>query len=360
MEMKYYSLKQILKKNAQYNIIIGERSNGKTYACLLHCLKEYICNGNQFAIVRRWKEDVRGKRAGTIFNSICANNEISELTNEQFNNVYYQNGCWYLMKVDIELKKPVLDSKPFAYGFALTDMEHDKSTSYPNITNIIFDEFITRSAYIPDEFMLFMNVISTIVRHRDNVKIFMLGNTVNKYSPYFNEFGLTNIQSQKQGTIDLYKYGNSKLKVAVEYCDNINKSKPSDIYFAFNNPKLNMVTNGVWEMDIYPHLPYKYKPKDILFYFFVIFGNDILQCEIINVNDDSFIYVHRKTTPIKKDTDLVYSLNASSNIYTFKYIDKPLHRIQKKIVYYFQANKIFYQNNEVGEILRNYINASKA
>ena len=84
MEMKYYSLKQILKKNAQYNIIIGERSNGKTYACLLHCLKEYICNGNQFAIVRRWKEDVRGKRASTIFNSICANNEISELTNEQF------------------------------------------------------------------------------------------------------------------------------------------------------------------------------------------------------------------------------------------------------------------------------------
>ena len=29
---KYYSLNNILKKDAQYNIIFGQRSNGKTYA----------------------------------------------------------------------------------------------------------------------------------------------------------------------------------------------------------------------------------------------------------------------------------------------------------------------------------------
>ena len=31
--MKYYSLKKIKEKNADYNLIIGERSNGKTYSC---------------------------------------------------------------------------------------------------------------------------------------------------------------------------------------------------------------------------------------------------------------------------------------------------------------------------------------
>ena len=31
---KYYSLKKIMSENADYNIIIGERSNGKTYAVL--------------------------------------------------------------------------------------------------------------------------------------------------------------------------------------------------------------------------------------------------------------------------------------------------------------------------------------
>ena len=39
---KYYSLKKILSKNADYNLIIGERSNGKTYATLLYALKQYL------------------------------------------------------------------------------------------------------------------------------------------------------------------------------------------------------------------------------------------------------------------------------------------------------------------------------
>ena len=96
---------------------------------------------------------------------------------------------------------------PFAFGFAITSQEHDKSTSYPNVRTILYDEFLTRNAYIPDEFVLFCNVLSTVIRQRDDVKIFMLGNTVNKYCPYFKEMGLNNITKQKQGTIDIYKYG---------------------------------------------------------------------------------------------------------------------------------------------------------
>lgn len=104
-------------------------------------------------------------------------------------------------------------------------MEHDKSTSYPNITTIVFDEFLTRGSYLKDEFILFTNVCSTIIRQRNDVKIFMLGNTVNKYSPYFSEMGLSNIKNQKQGTIDIYRYGDSDLIVAVEYCASTQSGK---------------------------------------------------------------------------------------------------------------------------------------
>lgn len=38
----FYNLKEIEKKNALYNIIIGERSNGKTYACLYKIVKNFI------------------------------------------------------------------------------------------------------------------------------------------------------------------------------------------------------------------------------------------------------------------------------------------------------------------------------
>ena len=67
---KYYSLDRILSKNACYNIIFGERSNGKTYSVLKYAVKHYFETGGQFAIVRRWKEDITGRRASDIFTSI--------------------------------------------------------------------------------------------------------------------------------------------------------------------------------------------------------------------------------------------------------------------------------------------------
>lgn len=69
---KYYSLSGILEKNADYNIIFGERSNGKTYACLAYMIINYVETGEQSAYVRRWREDLRGKRAESLFSGHVA------------------------------------------------------------------------------------------------------------------------------------------------------------------------------------------------------------------------------------------------------------------------------------------------
>ena len=66
---------------------------------------------------------------------------------------------------------------------------------------------------------------------------------------------MNHVQKMEQGSVDVLHYGNSPLTVAVEYCSSLNVSKDSDIYFAFDNPKLKMITSGAWELDIYPHLP---------------------------------------------------------------------------------------------------------
>lgn len=355
MKTKYYSLKNILSKNAQYNIIFGERSNGKTYAVLKYGLKQYIKTGEQMAIVRRWKEDFTGKRGSVMFDALVTNGEVSKLTNNEWTGIYYYASRWYLCKFD-ENGKRISQENPFAYGFAISDGEHDKSTSYPNITTVCFDEFLTRQAYFPDEFILFMNVLSTIIRQRDNVKIFMLGNTVNKYCPYFKEMGLSHVKNMKQGSIDIYNYGSSKLKVAVEYCNESTKGKESDFYFAFDNPKLSMITGGAWEINIYPHCPIKYKPKDIMFTYFIIFNNDTLQCEIVQAENCDFTFIHRKTTELKyPDVDLIYSPDYYPTPNWKRKITKPRTKIEKRITEYYIKDKIFYQDNEVGEIVRNYL-----
>lgn len=355
--VKYYSLAPILSKDAQYNIIFGERSNGKTYAILDHILEDYCKHGNQGALVRRWKEDFRGKRGQQMFDALVTDGRVSQLTNGKYTKVYSYSGKWYLANPDARTGKMVTAPEPFCFGFALSDVEHDKSTSYPKVKTIFFDEFLTRQYYLPDEFVTFMNVVSTIVRQRSDVRIFMAGNTVNQYCPYFTEMGLTHIKEMDKGAIEVYKYGESKLRVAVEYADSISKKgKPSDIYFAFDNPKLTMITGGSWEMAMYPHLPYKYLPQNVLFTYFMKFNDELLQCEIIHIKNSLFTYIHRKTTPIQnEDKDIIYSLEYDprpNHIRNMRHCSLPFN---KKIGQFFADNQVFYQDNEVGEIVRNYL-----
>ena len=133
------------------------------------------------------------------------------------------------------------------------------------------------------------------------------------------------------------------------------------MYFAFNNPKLEMIRSGAWEMDIYPHLPIKYKPKDIIYKYYIEFDGECLQCEIINTVDEDntdllFTYIHRKTTEIKDDGySLVYSQISSPKPNYRKKITKPVTELEKRIVSFFVRDKVFYQSNEIGEVVRNYL-----
>ena len=356
---KFYSLTKILNKKADYNIIFGERSNGKTYAALLYGIKRFVATGEQFAYIRRWREDLRGKRAENLFSNHVANGAIEEITNGECNAIFYLSGKWYLAKYDADKKKYYPQNTPFCYGFCLSEQEHEKSSSYPNVTTIIFDEFLTRRYYLPDEFMLFMNLLSTIIRQRDNVKVFMLGNTINKYCPYFSEMGLKQVTNMEQGTIDIYKFGQGGAVVAVEYCSTIVKQKASNKYFCFDNQNLQMITGGKWELAAYPHLPTKYTPKDVLFVYYIVFNEVILQGNIIQKGSENFTYIHMKTTPIKdEDNALIYSLemNGKPN-YKRKLLSTATY-IESQVTKYFATDKVFYQNNEVGEIVRNYLMTS--
>lgn len=352
--MKYYSLTRILKQNAEYNVIFGERSNGKTYACLTYILQRYIKSKEQGAYLRRWKDDITGRRAASLFDSHTSNGLITKLTGGKYNEVFYLSGRWFLSYYNTETTKRTLDERPFCYAFALSDVEHDKSTSHPDITSIVFDEFLTRRYYLTNEFVIFMNVLSTIIRNREDVKVFMLGNTVNKYCPYFQELGLKNISKMSLGALDVYQFGKDGVRIAVEYTPTMEKQKKSNKYFAFDNSQLEMITGGKWELSVYPHLPHKYTPKDILLYFFIEFQEVLLQGELISTGYESFIYIHEKTTPLK-DGVITYSLTASASPYVKRRLLSTVTRTDKLITKYFATDKVFYQNNEVGEVVRNYI-----
>lgn len=360
MKQHYYSTKRIDSTGARYRIIFGERSNGKTYACLQKALEKFYETGEQFAYLRRWDEDIRQKRMQQLFAGHIQNGLIRKLSKGRNQSIAYKTGAFYPVTIEEhEDEKPADEFRepvPAGYAFSLTAVEHDKSTSYPNVTTIIFDECLTRRAYLPDEFVTLMNVLSTLIRDRDNVVIYMLGNTVNKYAPYFDEMGLNKIANMKPGDLDIYEYGNTGLTVAVEYADSAGKGKASDVYFAFDNPKLQMITSGAWEIALYPHNTVHYKPKDVVFNYFIDFQNELLQADMIVTDELTFTVIHRKTSQLKApDEDLIFSLQSDPRPNWRRNIMKPTDRTTQIIYSHFQKDLVYYQDNTVGEIVRNYL-----
>lgn len=361
---KYYDISHLLKDypDAHYYIAIGERSNGKTYSAMDYAIRQYYKTGEQFAYVRRFGEDIRPKNLSELFAGHIQNGRITTLSKGRFSTVNYTSGKFFAASYNEDTRKLDTDSTPMGFAFDLNSMEHHKSLSYPNVTTIIFDEFLSRQGYLVNEFTLFMNTISTIVRDRSNVKIFMIGNTVNKYCPYFKEMGLSHIKDQKPGAVDVYTYGDTNLSVVVEYCDPMSKrgGKSSDVYFAFDNPQLKMITSGSWEIAIYPHLNIKYRPKDVQYQFFIIFDQQLLHCELISTDDHYFMFVHPKTTPIKNENqDIVYTDHPDERWNYRVGMGNQRDKLSLTINRLLIENRVFYSDNETGEILRNYILWSK-
>ena len=370
MKEKFYSIRHLIQlhPDAQYYVVYGQRSNGKTYSTLDYATEDYFTNGGEIAYIRRWKEDIKQSKMNNLFSGLVRDGKIKKYSKGKYEDVMYYARAFYLVGYKIvknddgtTKREKYISERPFCYVYVLTEEEHDKGFETPNIDKIIFDEFIARNRYLPDEFITFSNVLSTIIRNRGNIHIFMLGNTVNRYSIYFNEMGLTNVKSQKIGTIDVYNYGESGLKVVVEYSDMPEKKKRSDVYFAFNNPKLQMITRGAWEIAIYPHLypDMKYRPIDVKYMYFIIFDDITLQCDVVYLKESKmlFTFIHLKTSPIKEDNKyLVYTLSPNPRPNYRRNLLRPCSKLEQSLLMMFRKDKIFYQNNEVGDVVRNYIN----
>lgn len=360
-KFKYYDIRHMLNvvSDAYYYMCIGERSNGKTYSAMDYCIENFARDGKQFAYVRRYGEDIKIAQMTELFSGHIKNDRISKLTHGEWTTIIFERKKFYFARYD-EDDKPIKYHIPCGFVFDLSGMEHYKSVAFPDVTTIVFDEFMSRRGYLPNEFELFQNLLSTIIRDRDNVKILMLANTVNKYCPYFSEMGLNHIKTQNQGTIDVYNYGDSGLRVAVEYCESASNrgGKASDVYFSFDNPRLQMITNGTWEINAYPRLPFKYRPKDILMNFFVEFDKEVVHGEILKSPDNSGIvlFFHPKTSEIKNpNKDIVYT-DYPSHRWNYKMqITKQTDSLSRRIMGMFRENRVFFATNECGEIIRNYL-----
>lgn len=319
----------------------------------------YLDEGLPSAYLRRLDEQIKPTYISFLFDPLSK--YIETKTGGKWNGFEYRIRAFYLVRMEQQedgtVKRIAKDSKPLCRVYSISGHDTSKGADAGAIKYVCYDEFITRRYYLSNEFVMFQNVLSSLIRNRDHVKIYMLANTVNKYCPYFADMGLREIEEMEQGEIAYYNVGKTKLTIAVEYCAESKASEKVSKYFAFDNPRLKMITTGAWEIDLYRHAPAELSRSPIIFNFFICFHDKIVQGDIYNYHDYPIIFFHPKTTPLQKpERDVIY--------YEEIYDGNPLHmrtlsggmtKAQKLIEFLIKSNRTFFSENTTGEFVNNWL-----
>ena len=347
----HYNIDTLDSYDALINIIYGERSNGKSYQ-VKHkkAIIPFIENKEKFILIRRLREEITTEKIERYFADI----DVSKLTNGEYNIIVYFRKELYLANYDIETNKTIRGEK-IGYVIALSTEQHYAGASYLDVTNIIFEEFMSRGVYLYNEPDKLMNLWNTIDRKRGTTKLWLVGNTISRVCPYLADWGLQEIiKNQEQGTIKTTEIptgtddenGNPiNIKLAIEYCKSTGKSS-----YSIGKHK-DMLNKGSWQSDPQPHLPKSIKEYEKVFMIgfqyktFKFIGNLLMDKETKELA--WFIYPYKKEF---KNNILIFSdiikVNKmyQRNIYNLTFKNERIERILST----FREGNIFYSDDLTG------------
>lgn len=342
----YYTLDNIKKTNARYRLLIGEKANGKSYAVKYDALsRAWADPQHKFILLRRFDLEIKQNAVETYFRDPPAD-VIRDITSDECDGVCAWHGQIFLTKFNPKTGKAD-KIRHVGYYMALTAEQHYASGAYPDVDMVIFEEFVSRGAYLPNEPKKLQYLISTIARHRA-ITIYMIGNSITRVCPYFNEWQLVNIPRQKQGTIEIYHQHTDDgiIDIAVEFCANIGyKNK------MFFGAHAKSIVSGEWEVDTYPtllgNIDHDY---DILYTIVITAKNFTFLAQLLTARDTGlyFWYVQPKTTPRHKDTRLITDIATITDIYTTCGF-RPLAATEREIFpLFFRPDGVVFSDNLTG------------
>lgn len=371
-EKVHYNIDNIDSLGANINLIYGERSNGKSYqvkhkkgvlkyledTVTYHdnytdkgnIIKECIKKGSRFILMRRWREEISSDLIEKYFDDV----DIMKLTDNKYNCITMFKKQLYLSIYNNEDGK-IKRVERIGYVVALSTEQKYAGGSFLDVTDIIFEEFMSRGIYINSEPSKLMNFYSTVDRKRGTTRLWLVGNTISKVCPYLTEWGLMDIiKHQKQGDINTLWIPTGEfdedgisveVKVAIEYC----KSTGNSSYVIGKHA--DMLNKGEWQSDPQPHLPKSYKCYKILYRLVFLYQGFKFIGEYLmdNENKDTCWFVYPYEGKIK-DNILVFSDVIKTSPYWQKDIYNPLIKNDRlrDLLKTFKESNIFYASDMCG------------
>lgn len=342
-KITHYNMDKIDAIGADFNLIYGERSNGKSYQ-VKHKkgIIKYLETGKRFILMRRWKEEITTEKIESYFNDV----DIAKLTDGKYNCVISYRKVLYLARYEVDTGKTIKGDK-IGYVVALSTEQNYAGGSFLDVEDIIFEEFMARGSYIHNEASKLMNFYCTVDRKRGTTRVWLVGNTISRVCPYIEDWDLHQIIStQKQGTIKVVERDSGEddiVKIAIEYCESTGTSSHTIGNHAA------MLNDGSWQTDPQPHLPKSYNEYEVRFRLIFSFKNFKFVGEYITDGKDNVWYIYPFNGEINDNTlvitdEVKTSMLYQRDIYNVT-IDNPvLHMILNT----FRESNIFYATDLCG------------
>lgn len=178
----FWSARRTLTHNMLINVIVGNRGGGKTYGAKQWSIDNFIKNKEQFGYIRRYKDDLK-EPMSRFFDDIADKYPDYEFKTDSKH--------FYIRLKPHDEKEKWTEKDIAGFGFVLSTASNKKSISYPNVTTLIFDEFLLDKGnvtYLQDEPGKLLNLYETVARpgtDHPRVVLFMLANALSITNPYF-------------------------------------------------------------------------------------------------------------------------------------------------------------------------------
>ena len=177
----FWDIGRTMTHNMLINIIVGNRGGGKSYGAKEKAVENFIKKKEQFGYIRRYKDDLK-KPLEQFYKDIAQEFPEHECKVE---------GDKVYIRLKADPKQKWSEKDLAGYGFSLSTANNKKSMSFPDISMLIYDEFLLEEGnqrYLPNEVEKLLNLYETIARpgsgHR-RVTLWMLGNAISITNPYF-------------------------------------------------------------------------------------------------------------------------------------------------------------------------------
>lgn len=279
--MKYYDISKRLKNNPnnlQYFFCVSGRGTGKSYS---------------MAKFLKWNFDTNHKK----FLRLVRNNRFMSDAGSYFNS-FPEYG------IDYDGRYFYCNNKEMGRCLALTDYALIRSGNFDDYNIIFMEEFSTVN---PDEYLIgevayFLNIISTVVRHRNDCMVVFIGNNNNRmtnYNPYFTEFGVDwDSLNLRPGDFKIVQPIPNGARIGIERTSMAYESI-DEIPLILRLPNNELATTGGYEED-YKSIKGLKTPRRILAYNYQFKLDNKFYITIYNYFDKGFIYIKGRKSELSR------------------------------------------------------------